>query len=41
MLERFIYFRKEISKVIKKANNLSNSKKKELNLESFNIEAKD
>jgi hypothetical protein len=41
MIERFIYFREEISKVIEKANNLSNSKKKELNLESFTIEAED
>jgi hypothetical protein len=41
IIKRFIYFREEISKVIEKANNLSNSKKKELNLESFNIEAKD
>jgi hypothetical protein len=42
MIERFVYFREEISKVIEKANNLSNSKKKkELNLESFNIEAVD
>jgi hypothetical protein len=37
MLERFLYFRKEINIVINKANSLSNSKKKDFNLESFNI----
>jgi hypothetical protein len=37
MLERFLSFKKEISLVLNKANSLSNSKKKDFNLESFNI----
>jgi hypothetical protein len=37
MLERLIYFKKEISIILNKANNLSNSKKRDLNIESFNI----
>jgi hypothetical protein len=37
MLERFLYFKEEINIVLDKASNLSSSKKKELNLESFNI----
>ena len=41
MLERFLLFRKEITLVLNKANNLSRSRKKVLNLESFNILVKD
>jgi hypothetical protein len=37
MLEQFLSFREEISLVLNKANSLSNSKKKDFNLESFNI----
>jgi hypothetical protein len=37
MLERFSFFREEINIVLNKANSLSNSKKKDFNLESFNI----
>jgi hypothetical protein len=37
MLERLLYFKEEINIVISKANKLSNSKKKDLNLEYFNI----
>jgi hypothetical protein len=37
MLERFIYFREEITIVLNKANSLPSYKKKDFNLESFNI----
>lgn len=37
MLERVLYFRDEITIILNKANNLSNSKKKELSLDFFNL----
>lgn len=41
MLDRFIYFRHVINLVLNKANNLSNSKKKEINLDTFNLKLED
>jgi hypothetical protein len=37
MLERFAYFKEEITIVINKANTLSSSKRKDLKLESLNL----
>ena len=35
MLERFIYFKEEINLLLEKANNLPNSKKNNINIDSF------
>jgi hypothetical protein len=37
MIDCFIYFRDKINIILSKANNLSNSKKKKISLDSYNI----
>ena len=41
MLERLIYFKKEINILLEEASNLSNSRKDNLRLEKYNISSKE